>query len=203
MAFIRRVRTTSGATAVQVAEYRDGRQRVVKHFGSAYSDVELGVLIEMAEQWLVGSNQPMFDLDIPRRSQPVLASRSTQDGLFSAPSTSTAFDSAGRVVSTCSRLLFEVLAEVYVDLGFDVVSDPVFRDLVVARIAEPTSLLDVRRVLDDLGRQPASYKTMTRIQHPGRHHVRRAGGRLMPPVAYRAVVPNVEEREGFNNLISA
>ena len=162
MAFIRRVRTTSGATAVQVAEYRDGRQRVVKHFGSAYSDVELGVLIEMAEQWLVGSNQPMFDLDIPRRSQPVLASRSTQDGLFSAPSTSTAFDSAGRVVSTCSRLLFEVLAEVYVDLGFDVVSDPVFRDLVVARIAEPTSLLDVRRVLDDLGRQPASYKTMTR-----------------------------------------
>ena len=31
MAFIRRVRTASGATAVQIAAYRAGRQEVVKH----------------------------------------------------------------------------------------------------------------------------------------------------------------------------
>ena len=34
MVFIRRVRTASGATAVQIAEYRDGRKRIVKHVGN-------------------------------------------------------------------------------------------------------------------------------------------------------------------------
>ncbi|GAA4286868.1 hypothetical protein GCM10022262_12270 [Georgenia daeguensis] len=37
-----------------------------------------------------------------------------------------------------------------------------FRDLVVARVVEPTSLLDAGRVLLDLGRTPASYATMKR-----------------------------------------
>ena len=32
----------------------------------------------------------------------------------------------------------------------------VFRDLVIARVVEPTSLLDTARVLTDLGRTPAS-----------------------------------------------
>jgi len=38
----------------------------------------------------------------------------------------------------------------------------VFRDLVIARVVEPTSLLDAGRVLADLGRVPASYATMKR-----------------------------------------
>lgn len=37
-----------------------------------------------------------------------------------------------------------------------------FRDLVIARLVEPTSLLDTGRVLSDLGRPPASYSTMKR-----------------------------------------
>ncbi|MDQ1250301.1 MAG: family transposase, partial [Actinomycetota bacterium] len=37
-----------------------------------------------------------------------------------------------------------------------------FRDLVIARVVEPTSLLDTARVLTDLGRTPASYATMKR-----------------------------------------
>jgi hypothetical protein len=44
--FIRRVRTTSGATAVQMVEYVDGRQRIVRHIGSAPSQAELGILGE-------------------------------------------------------------------------------------------------------------------------------------------------------------
>jgi hypothetical protein len=42
------------------------------------------------------------------------------------------------------------------------VDDEVFRDLVIARAVEPTSLLDTARVLTDLGRTPASYATMKR-----------------------------------------
>lgn len=46
---------------------------------------------------------------------------------------------SGRTVATCSRLLYEVLGGVYDWLGFDAVADPVFRDLVIGRIVEPTS----------------------------------------------------------------
>ncbi|MGL5810902.1 MAG: IS1634 family transposase, partial [Nocardioides sp.] len=49
----------------------------------------------------------------------------------------------------------------YQRLGFDV-GDRVFRDLVLARVVEPTSLLDAGRVLTDLGVKPASYATMKR-----------------------------------------
>ena len=38
----------------------------------------------------------------------------------------------------------------------------VFRDLVIARIVEPTSKLDASRVLADLGAQLVSYKTIDR-----------------------------------------
>jgi hypothetical protein len=65
-------------------------------------------------------------------------------------------------VGTDSRVLFEALAEVYAALGFDTVGDRVFRDLVLARVVEPTSLLDTGRVLADLGCRPASYATMKR-----------------------------------------
>ena len=59
-------------------------------------------------------------------------------------------------------MLFEALASVYADLGFDALGDAVFRDLVIARVVEPTSLLDDGWVLTDLGRVPASYATMKR-----------------------------------------
>lgn len=40
--------------------------------------------------------------------------------------------------------------------------DDVFRELVIARIVEPTSKADTQRVLDDLGAEPVSYKTIQR-----------------------------------------
>jgi Transposase DDE domain len=59
-------------------------------------------------------------------------------------------------------VLFDALAGVYDGLGFDALGDEVFRDLVIARVVEPTSLLDTGRVLRDLGRTPAAYPTMKR-----------------------------------------
>ena len=67
-----------------------------------------------------------------------------------------------RQVSTSSRVLFDALSAVFADLGFAVVGDAVFQDLVISRIVEPTSLLDAGRVLTDLGRSSASYSTMKR-----------------------------------------
>jgi hypothetical protein len=67
-----------------------------------------------------------------------------------------------RTLKTASGLLYDVLAGVYADLGFDALGDEVFRDLVIARVAEPTSLLDVDRVLAEMGRVSASLSTRKR-----------------------------------------
>lgn len=67
-----------------------------------------------------------------------------------------------RVLKTTSPLLYEVLAGVYSSLGFDRVDDEVFRDLVIARVVEPTSLSDVDRVLAGLARVSVSLSTRKR-----------------------------------------
>lgn len=59
-------------------------------------------------------------------------------------------------------MLFHALAQLFTHLGFGAVGNEVFRDLVIARVVEPTSLLDTARVLQDLGQVPASYLTMKR-----------------------------------------
>ena len=59
-------------------------------------------------------------------------------------------------------MLYDVLGGVYDWLGFDAVDDPVFRDLVIARIVEPTSKADAARVLANLGAKTLSYRTIQR-----------------------------------------
>ena len=170
MAFIRRVRTASGATAVQIAEYcGGGRQRIVEHLGSAHSEAELGILLERARARLADPAQSMLELEVEPAPALVkgLLPEPDPTGLFGAPRTSRgrreeSRDRSGRVVATGSGLLHEALSGVYDALGFEVLDDETFRDLVVARIVEPTSLLDSARVLSDLGVAAASYSTMKR-----------------------------------------
>ena len=66
------------------------------------------------------------------------------------------------MVPADSRVLFQVLDGVFGDLGFDVLGDEVFRDLVLARVVEPASVPDTGRVLAELGRKAASDKAMRR-----------------------------------------
>ena len=56
------------------------------------------------------------------------------------------------------------LCRVYVAQGFEEATggDVVFRDLVLARIIEPTSKLDTLRVLEEVGVSSSSYRTLTR-----------------------------------------
>ena len=166
MAWIRRVRTASGATAVQIAESVAGRRRIVRHVGSARDEAELGLLIDQARQLLVDDGQGVLDLGItPTVRKAVLvpppAAAVLVPGAPAQPVPAPTV-SAPRVLKTASEVLFEALAGVYAELGFDVVADEVFRDLVIARIVEPTSLLDVDRVLAELGRVSVSLSTRKR-----------------------------------------
>lgn len=167
MAWIRRVRTASGATAVQIAESVNGRRRIVRHLGSAHDEAELGLLIEHAQQLLIDDSQQVLDLG--------LTPTVTRHSLVPAPSNGTLLpDTAtaagtnrtrvprARVLRSSAATLYEALADVYTSIGFDVIADQVFRDLVIARVVEPTSLLDADRVLASLGQTAASLSTRKR-----------------------------------------
>lgn len=164
MAFIRRVRTKSGATAVQIAEYAGGRQRIVKHVGSAHTEAELGVLMARARELLEDPGQGVLELDVePAPPTVALVGAAPEPTLLDPVPDPAVRSGPGRVVGTDSRVLFEALAAVYAQLGFDAIDDEVFAALVLARVVEPTSLLDTARVLADLGQEAASYKTMGRV----------------------------------------
>jgi hypothetical protein len=149
---------------VQIAESAGGRRRIVAHVGSAHTEAELGILLERAREMLADPAQGSFDLGIEAaapqaRLVPPAASPSLFDARRPGPAPAAA---APRVVSTDSRVLFQVLDGVFAGLGFGALGDEVFRDLVLARVVEPTSILDAGRVLADLGRKAASDKTMRR-----------------------------------------
>ena len=138
MAYVRKVKTASGATAVQIAERVAGRDRVLEHLGSAHTDAELSALLATARSRL---HPGQGELDLSAGRVPT-----------------------GHAVITGKRhaLLWQVLTGAYARLGFDALDDTAFAQLVLARIVEPTSKVDSLRVLDELGIEHASLRTVFR-----------------------------------------
>lgn len=126
MAFIRKVKTASGATAVQIVLKSSGRIVKVQHLGSAHTKEELEVLVSLANKRLHEGQQVLFP-----------------------DSTITPFRIG--LKQSYSSLLYQVLKEQYQSLGLSRLDDRYFADLCIARIVEPTSKLDSLRVLSDLG----------------------------------------------------
>lgn len=142
MAYIRTVKTASGARAVQVVYSSRKGSRDIEHIGSAHDDVELEVLKAVARQRLA-AGQGELDL-----------------GLDASP------EAGGPLPITASRMghLWDALSAAFDTLGFDHAAggDEVFRHLVLARIIEPTSKLDSLRVLEEAGITAVSYRTVKR-----------------------------------------
>lgn len=88
MAWVRKVRTASGATAVQIAESVAGRRRIVRHVGSARDEAELGLLIEEASRLLADDQQGLLDLGItPAVTKATMVKPSTPATLFASTPT--------------------------------------------------------------------------------------------------------------------
>jgi len=127
MAFIRKVKTSSGATAVQIAYKIGGRVVKIIHIGSAHNKEELDILVSIARKRLFANQLELLP----------------QDDLLQI-----------KTKRSFSALLWDTLQEQYAKLGFDQLNDEVFEALCLSRIVEPTSKLDSLRVLDDLGVDP-------------------------------------------------
>ena len=150
---------------MQIAESVAGRRRIVRHVGSARDEAELGLLMGEARCLLEDDRQGVLDLGItPQARRAAMVPAPGQPALLGgepAPGPRPAVPRA-RTLKTASGLLYDVLARVHADLGFDALGDEVFRDLVIARVVEPTSLLDADRVLAEMGRVSASLSTRKR-----------------------------------------
>ena len=124
------------------------------------------MLIDEAHRLLTDDRQGVLDLGItPVRAKAAMLAPPAAPGLFPDKADGPVPRSlvpGPRVLRTSSGLLYEALSKVYSGLGFDVVGDEVFRDLVIARIVEPTSLLDIDRVLAEMGRVSVSLSTRKR-----------------------------------------
>ncbi len=60
MAFIRKVKTSSGATAVQIAYKEKGRIKKISHIGSAHNEAELQILLEIARKRMQSNQMDLF-----------------------------------------------------------------------------------------------------------------------------------------------
>jgi len=123
--FIRKVKTKSGATAVQI-EHKHGRQRIgITHIGSAHNETELKALLAIAHEKM---HEGQISFAFEQEADPDIC-----------------------LEKSYSSLLWDALESVYKGLGFEDVNDPIFKQLVLARIIEPVSKLDTIRVLEGLG----------------------------------------------------
>jgi hypothetical protein len=144
-AYIRTVRTASGATAVQIVHGSRRGARDIEHVGSAHDEQELEALKAAAGQRL-SAGQGELDLGLDAAGGEPVGSAPLQ------------------IVSSRMGHLWDGWCAAYDVLGFDqaVEGDEVFRQLVLARVIEPTSKQDSLRVLAETGIEAASYATVKR-----------------------------------------
>jgi transposase/CYTH domain-containing protein len=124
--YIHQTKTKNGSIKVRII-FKDGRKFIkTQHIGVAHNDLELALFLEKARQEMVDKHQPEFEF-VKNENASVTIKRGYK------------------------RFLFNALGKIYDQLNFDKLRDNIFKDLVIARIIEPTSKLDSVRVLQDLG----------------------------------------------------
>ena len=147
--FLRKVKTASGAMAVQIAVKEGRRDKVIEHLGSAHTEAELAALMEIGRR-RIAPDQLALDLSLVPSAPPPASSGPVNVGAV--------------VASKRSGLLWEVLHDSYTRLGLGDATggDRAFEQMVLARLIEPTSKAQVPRVLGDLGLEPVSVRTLFR-----------------------------------------
>ena len=141
MAYVRTVKTSSGAAAVQIVWSTRRGSRKIEHLGSAHDEAGVAALKAAAAQRLA-AGQAQLDLGLAVRSEPEPLP----------------------ITSSKAAQLWDALCCAYEVLGFEEAAggDEVFRQLVLARIIEPTSKADSLRVIEETGVAPVSYPTLNR-----------------------------------------
>lgn len=171
--FIRKKKTKNGTIAIQIICKRGRIVTGLKHIGTAHNEVELEMLLALAHKKI---HEGQLALDFEE------AFRAGNADL--------------RLEKSYSALLWDTLSNVYDKLNLGCLGDRVFKQLVLARIIEPTSKLDTIRVLADLGLDAPSNSDIHRclrniINERYREHLSEACFKYVKPTALKLVLYDV------------
>lgn len=130
MFHIRTTKTSSGATAVQIVRYQNRKMMIVKHIGSAHDKNQLKELKETAANWIEKiTNQPSL---FPKET-PTLALQLKQY----------------QYIGFRYGLVYESLYELCKRFRFHRLRNQLLLDLVITRIIEPDSKLQLIEFLKE------------------------------------------------------
>ena len=126
---IRVVKTGSGGKAVQAVQYRNRKRFIIRHFGSAHSEVELADLLFIANQWVIDfvGQLSIFPEDNP-------------NAVLVIPQTV--------FLGVYYHFIHELLFWLQQKIGFDKLGNNLLHDLVIIRIIEPASKLHSIELLE-------------------------------------------------------
>jgi transposase len=128
--YVRAKRNKSGTTSIQILAKSNGKNRLIETIGCSSDPLELKRLVKFGKQRIDDlSGQRSFNFEFqPKESV-------TEDSVIEAYIQQT---TTIKVVSSGAEL---VLGAIFDQIGFGIIKEPLFRDLVISRITDPGSKL--------------------------------------------------------------
>ena len=117
---IRKVRTHSGATAVQIGRYKGKRFELIKHIGSAHDTEKISELMNIARAY-IRSHAEQLELEYNAHSEEVMFTRGI------------------RVEKSTLGEAFSYLSGVYERIGFSKLGSEILKHFAIIRVLEPAS----------------------------------------------------------------
>ena len=117
---IRKVKTHSGSTAIQVGSYRGKNFILKKHIGSAKDTAKIDELITLAAEY-IRSHAPQLPFNFNPQSDEVLFKRGV------------------KVKESCLQTAYDYLESIYASLGLNHLHSPVLKHFTMMRVLEPAS----------------------------------------------------------------
>lgn len=117
---IRRVKTASGSTAIQVGYYQGKSFKLKKHIGSSKDNKKISELINIAQKY-IRSLSPQIELNFNPQSDEILFKRGIK-------AVNSRLDSA-----------LKYLEEIYSKVGFNRIGNEILKHFVMIRVLEPAS----------------------------------------------------------------
>lgn len=117
---MRRVKTKSGSTAIQVGYYQGKSFKLKKHIGSSKDTKKISELMSIAQEY-IRSISSQIELNFNPQSDEVLFKRGI------------------KAVNSRLDLAFKYLEEIYSKVGFNNIGSEILKHFVMIRVLEPAS----------------------------------------------------------------
>ena len=117
---IRKVKTGSGSTAIQVGYYQGKRFKLKKHIGSSKDSKKISEFITIAQEY-IRSSSLQIELNFNPQSDEILFKRGIQ------------------AQSSCLQSAFEYLDRIYSKIGFNTINNDILKHFSLIRVLEPAS----------------------------------------------------------------